>query len=73
MAVNHRVPTLSHFVLHLSPDLFTFINPLIPLKAINYFDDIDPEIDPPKLKKKLPLAEIKKRINDSVLHSKKKF
>ncbi len=48
-------------------------NPLIPLKAINYFDDIDPEMDPPKLKHKLPLSEIKKRIDDSVLHSRKKF
>ena len=48
-------------------------NPLIAIRAINYFEDIDPSIDPPKLKIKLPLAEIKKRINDSVLHSKKKF
>lgn len=48
-------------------------NPLIPLKAINYFDDIDPAIDPPKLRNKLPLIEIKKRINDSVLHSKKTY
>lgn len=48
-------------------------NPLIPLKAINYFDDIDPDIDPPKLKNKLPLPEIKQRINDSVLHSRKTY
>ena len=48
-------------------------NPLIALKAINYFDDIDPSIDPPKLKMKLPLSEIKKRIHDGVLHSKKTF
>ena len=48
-------------------------NPLIAIRAINYFEDIDPSIDPPKLKIKLPLAEIKKRINDSVLHSRKKF
>jgi hypothetical protein len=48
-------------------------NPLIALKAINYFEDIDPAIDPPKLKAKLPLSEIKKRIQDSVLHSRKKF
>lgn len=48
-------------------------NPLIALRAVNYFDDIDPSIDPPKLKEKLPLTEIKKRISDSVLHSKKKF
>ncbi|WOK05970.1 hypothetical protein RT717_23110 [Imperialibacter roseus] len=48
-------------------------NPLIALRSVNYFDDIDPAIDPPKLKEKLPLSEIKKRINDAVLHSKKRF
>jgi len=48
-------------------------NPLIALKSVNYFADIDPAIDPPKLKEKLPLAEIKGRINDAVLHSKKRF
>jgi len=68
---------LEHFPLGEMIEFYTIkypnFNPLIPLKAINYFDDIDPEIDPPKLKNKLPLTEIKKRINDSVLHSKKKF
>ena len=49
------------------------INPLITLKAINYFDDIDESIDPPKLLKPLSLKEIKKRINDAVLHSAKIF
>ena len=48
-------------------------NPLIALRAINYFEDIDPAIDPPKLQLPLPLAAIKKRINDAVLHSKKTF
>lgn len=48
-------------------------NPLIALRAVSFFDDIDPAIDPPKLRRKLPLAEIKKRINDSVLHSRKKY
>ena len=48
-------------------------NPLIALRSVNYFEDIDPAIDPPKLKEKLPLVEIKKRINDAVLHSKKRF
>jgi len=48
-------------------------NPLIPLRAVSYFDDIDPNLDPPQLKKKLSLAEIKKRISDSVLHSRKKY
>lgn len=68
---------LQHFSLHEMIEFYTIkyprFNPLIPLKAINYFDDIDPAIDPPKLRAKLPLSEIKKRIRDSVLHSRKKF
>lgn len=68
---------LEHFSLGQMIEFYTIkypnFNPLIPLKAINYFGDIDPAIDPPKLRKKLSLTEIKKRINDSVLHSKKKF
>ena len=68
---------LEHFTLHEMIEFYTIkypnFNPLIALKAINYFEDIDPSIDPPKLKIKLPLAEIKNRINDSVLHSRKKF
>src|SRR5438105_934761 len=46
-------------------------NPLIPLKAVNYFDDIDESIDPPKLLKPLKLDEIKKRIRDATLNPKK--
>ena len=68
---------LEHFSLHEMIEFYTLkyprFNPLIPLKAINYFDDIDPAIDPPKLRSKLPLSKIKKRIQDSVLHSRKKF
>ncbi len=68
---------LEHFSLNEMIEFYTVkyprFNPLIPLKAINYFDDIDPAIDPPKLKAKLPLSKIKKRIQDSVLHSRKKF
>ena len=48
-------------------------NPLIPLKAINYFGDIDESIDPPKLLKPISLKQITKRINDAVLHSAKVF
>jgi hypothetical protein len=48
-------------------------NPLIPIKAINYFDDIDEEIDPPKLLFPLPLSEIKKRIQSATLHPEKRF
>ena len=49
------------------------VNPLIPLKAINYFDDIDESIDPPKLLKSVSIKQIKERINDAVLHSGKIF
>lgn len=68
---------LEHFTMSEMIEFYTIkypnFNPLIALKAVNYFEDIDPDIDPPKLKKKLPLAEIKKRINAAVLHSRKKF
>jgi len=64
---------LEHFSIHQMLEFYTTkykdFNPLIALKSINYFDDIDPDIDPPKLKIKLPLEKIKKRINDAVLHS----
>ena len=68
---------LEHFSLSEMIGFYTIkypnFNPLIALKAINYFEDIDTAIDPPKLKVKLPLSEIKNRINDSVLHSKKRY
>ncbi len=48
-------------------------NPLIALKSVNYFDDIDPDLDPPKLKTPLPLDRIKTRINQAVVSSKKRF
>ncbi len=68
---------LEHFSLNEMIEFYTIkyprFNPLIALKAINYFEDIDPAIDPPQLRKKLPLAKIKKRIEESVLHSRKKF
>ena len=41
---------------------YTYSNPIIALKAMTYFDDIDEDIDPPKLLAPLPLAAIKKRI-----------
>lgn len=48
-------------------------NPLIPLKAINYFDDIDEAIDPPKLLSPLPFVSIKTRIQNATLHPHKIF
>ena len=41
---------------------YSYSNPLIALKAVTYFDDIDENTDPPKLLQPLPLAAIKKRI-----------
>ncbi len=48
-------------------------NPLIALKAISYFNDIDPEIDPPLMKQRLSLNAIQKRITEAVLHPYKTF
>lgn len=46
---------------------------LIALKSINYFDNLDLKIDPPKPKKEIELEEIKNRINEAVLNSRKVF
>lgn len=52
---------------------YPHVNTLIPLKALNYFDDIDESVDPPKLLRPVILKDIKRRINDAVLHAGKKF
>lgn len=41
---------------------YTYSNPLIALKAVTYFDNIDENTDSLKLLQPLPLADIKKRI-----------
>jgi hypothetical protein len=68
---------LEHFSLHQMIEFYTIkypnFNPLIPLRAVGYFDDIDPEIDPPKLRQPLPLKKIKDRIATSIINSKKVF
>ena len=57
---------LQHFSMNQLIEFFvkkySFTNPLIALKAVTYFDDIDENIDPPKLLQPLPLQVIKKRI-----------
>ena len=57
---------LQHFSMNQLIEFFvkkySYTNPLIALKAVTYFDDIDENIDPPKLLQPLPLQVIKKRI-----------
>ena len=68
---------LEHFSLNQMLDFYQInyknSNKLIPLRAINYFDDIDSAIDPPILKKNLSILKIKKRINEAILKSNKIF
>jgi Nucleotidyl transferase AbiEii toxin, Type IV TA system len=44
---------------------YTYSNELIALKALNYFDDIDPNMDPPKLLTPLPIPVITDRIREA--------
>ena len=52
---------------------YTYSNPMIAMKAVNYFDEIDENIDPPKLLKPLLLKEIKKRIQEATQKPNKIF
>jgi hypothetical protein len=48
-------------------------NPLIALRALSYFNDIDETSEPPKLIKPVSTDNIKKRIIAAVTHSRKVF
>jgi Nucleotidyl transferase AbiEii toxin, Type IV TA system len=52
---------------------YTYSNPLIAIKAVNFFDEIDENIDPPRLLKPLSLKEIKKRIQEATQKPHKTF
>jgi hypothetical protein len=52
---------------------YTYSNPMIAMKAVNFFDDIDENIDPPKLLKPLPLKKIKARIQEAIVKPDKIF
>lgn len=52
---------------------YPFSNKMIALRGLEYFEDIDLNIDPPMLKKPIPLSKIKARIIDGILHLNKKF
>lgn len=68
---------LEHFSMQNMLEFFTIkyphANPLIALKAVNFFDDLDETVDPPKLLKPVSINQIRKRIQDATLHSKKIF
>ena len=44
---------------------YKYPNLMIAMKAVNYFDEIDENIDPPKLLKPLPLKKITERIREA--------
>ncbi len=48
-------------------------NPLIAVKALTFFGDIDPDVDPLKMRKALPLDKIKMRLNKAVDNATKVF
>jgi hypothetical protein len=60
---------LQHFSMKQMVGFFTakysYSNPMIAMKAVNFFDDIDESIDPPKLLKPLPLKKIIARIREA--------
>ncbi len=68
---------LEHFSMKQMVDFFaekyTYSNPMIAMKAVNFFDDIDENIDPPKLLKPLPLKKIIARIQEATQKPDKLF
>lgn len=62
---------LEHFSLRQMVDFFAekypYTSPMIAMKAVNFFGDIDESIDPPKLVKPLKLDKIKQRIQKATL------
>jgi hypothetical protein len=52
---------------------YTYSNAMIAMKAINFFDDIDENTDPPKLLTPLPLSKIMARIKEATLKPDKVF
>jgi hypothetical protein len=68
---------LEHFTMTQMLDFFTqkykYTNPMIAMKAINFFDEIDGNMDPPKLIKPITLTQIKKRIQEATQKPNKVF
>ncbi|MFY8189194.1 MAG: nucleotidyl transferase AbiEii/AbiGii toxin family protein [Flavobacterium sp.] len=68
---------LEHFSLNQMLDFYQIkykhSNKLIPLKAINYFDDIDPAIDSSISEEVISLHKVKERIQEATLYGNKNF
>jgi hypothetical protein len=68
---------LQHFSMKQMVEFFTakytYSNPMIAMKAINFFDDIDENMDPPKMLKPLPLKKIIARIQEATVKPDKIF
>lgn len=68
---------LQHFSMRQMIEFFTrkysYSNPMIAMKAINFFDEIDENIDPPKLLTPISLQQIKKRIQEGTQKPSKVF
>ena len=47
---------------------YSFSNAVVGLKALNYFDEIDEEIDPPKMITTIPLLEIQTRLRSAIVN-----
>lgn len=52
---------------------YPHMNAVIALKSLSYFEDIDPEMDPPKLRTKLPLSKIRQRIERAIMNGNARF
>lgn len=68
---------LQHFTMKQMIEFFTtkytYSNAMIAMKAVNYFDEIDENMDPPKLLKPLPLKKIITRIQEATQKPDKLF
>jgi hypothetical protein len=68
---------LQHFSMQQMIGFFTkkysYSNPMIAMKAINFFDEIDENIDPPKLLNPISVTQIKKRIREATQKPSKIF
>lgn len=68
---------LQHFSMQQLIGFFTqkysYSNPMIAMKAVNYFNEIDENIDPPKLITAITLTQMKKRIREATQKPSKIF